>query len=138
LRAASEVLEAQSQREAAARARGAAAPDTEERLREIKEAMAAIETVYVVAAAAPLEAAASVVAPAADVDGALDAAAFRPRVTDALAKLPDKERALVEKHYFEGKNLLDAGAELGISKSWASRLHAQAIGRLRRWLVARE
>ena len=35
------------------------------------------------------------------------------------------------KHYWEGKNLLEAGAELGISKSWASRLHAQAVERLR-------
>ena len=35
------------------------------------------------------------------------------------------------KHYCEGKNLLEAGAELGISKSWASRLHAQAVERLR-------
>jgi RNA polymerase sigma factor for flagellar operon FliA len=35
------------------------------------------------------------------------------------------------KHYWEGKNLLEAGAELGMSKSWASRLHAQAVERLR-------
>jgi len=40
----------------------------------------------------------------------------------------------VTKHYFEGKNLLEAGAELGLSKSWASRLHAQAVGRLRAWI----
>jgi RNA polymerase sigma factor for flagellar operon FliA len=53
------------------------------------------------------------------------------RLRDAIASLPDRERALVTKHYFEGKNLLVAGAELGISKSWASRLHAQAVDRLR-------
>ena len=35
------------------------------------------------------------------------------------------------KHYWEGKNLLEAGEELGISKSWASRLHAQAVEALR-------
>ena len=35
------------------------------------------------------------------------------------------------KHYWEGKNLLEAGAELGISKSWASRLHAQVVEKLR-------
>ena len=35
------------------------------------------------------------------------------------------------KHYWEGKNLLEAGAELGISKSWASRMHAQAVEKLR-------
>jgi RNA polymerase sigma factor for flagellar operon FliA len=35
------------------------------------------------------------------------------------------------KHYWEGKNLLEAGAELGMSKSWASRLHAQVVEKLR-------
>ncbi|NJM91239.1 MAG: RNA polymerase subunit sigma-70, partial [Myxococcales bacterium] len=49
----------------------------------------------------------------------------------ALDTLPDRERALLNKHYFEGKNLLDAGRDLGISKSWASRMHAQAVDRLR-------
>ncbi len=48
-----------------------------------------------------------------------------------MARLPERERALMKKHYWEGKNLLEAGEELGISKSWASRLHAQAVERLR-------
>jgi RNA polymerase sigma factor for flagellar operon FliA len=128
LRAASEYLEAQANREAAARTAGAPAPDTEERLRDVREAMAAIETVYIVSAAAPIEAAASIPAPTEEPGVDRDA------VMDAVQTLPEKERLLVEKHYFEGKNLLDAGAELGISKSWASRLHAQAVGRLRRRL----
>jgi DNA-directed RNA polymerase specialized sigma subunit len=33
---------------------------------------------------------------------------------------------------------MEAGEELGISKSWASRLHAQAVDRLRRALAAGE
>ena len=37
----------------------------------------------------------------------------------------------MEKHYFEGKTLLEAGSDLGLSKSWASRLHARAIDLLR-------
>ncbi|HEX8112565.1 MAG TPA: sigma factor-like helix-turn-helix DNA-binding protein, partial [Kofleriaceae bacterium] len=53
------------------------------------------------------------------------------RLRVAIAQLPDRPRALVTKHYFEGKSLLEAGAELGVSKSWASRLHAQAVDRLR-------
>jgi RNA polymerase sigma factor for flagellar operon FliA len=65
--------------------------------------------------------------PADDLDGARRAARLRV----AIAQLPDKPRALVTKHYFEGKSLLEAGAELGVSKSWASRLHAQAVDRLR-------
>jgi RNA polymerase sigma factor for flagellar operon FliA len=47
-----------------------------------------------------------------------------------VAKLPDRERTLVERHYF-GDEPFDAIAkDLGISKSWASRLHAQAMRRL--------
>jgi RNA polymerase sigma factor FliA len=61
----------------------------------------------------------------------IDTSRLTAKLRDALAALPEKERALVTKHYWEGKNLLEAGAELGISKSWASRLHAQAVERLR-------
>jgi RNA polymerase sigma factor for flagellar operon FliA len=53
------------------------------------------------------------------------------RLREAIARLPEKERALVTRHYWEGKNLAEAGAELGMSKSWASRLHAQAVEKLR-------
>jgi RNA polymerase sigma factor for flagellar operon FliA len=48
-------------------------------------------------------------------------------VREALASLPEKERKLLELYYFEDKSLLDAGTALGLSKSWASRLHARAV-----------
>lgn len=51
-------------------------------------------------------------------------------VRAALADLPAEEAELVRRHYFDGENLDVAGESLGISKSWASRLHARAIGRL--------
>jgi RNA polymerase sigma factor for flagellar operon FliA len=44
-----------------------------------------------------------------------------------VANLPDRERALVERHYFGGETLDAAAASLGLSKSWGSRLHARAI-----------
>jgi RNA polymerase sigma factor FliA len=53
------------------------------------------------------------------------------RVRRVLGELPAKERHFIEKHYFEEKSLLAAGKELGLSKSWASRLHARAVGLLR-------
>jgi RNA polymerase sigma factor for flagellar operon FliA len=71
--------------------------------------------------------------PGDDLDGARRAA----RLRRAIDRLPDRPRALVTKHYFEGKSLLEAGAELGVSKSWASRLHAQAVEQLRT-LMARD
>jgi RNA polymerase sigma factor for flagellar operon FliA len=48
-------------------------------------------------------------------------------VREALASLPEKERRLLELYYFEDKSLNDAGEALGLSKSWASRLHARAV-----------
>ena len=49
------------------------------------------------------------------------------RVKQIVAGLPDKERTLVERHYFRGEQLDEAAASLGLSKSWGSRLHARAI-----------
>lgn len=62
---------------------------------------------------------------------ASDAATLR----EAVSTLPDRERALVEGFYFEGRRFDEIAAELGISKSWASRLHHKAMGRLRELLA---
>jgi RNA polymerase sigma factor FliA len=45
----------------------------------------------------------------------------------AIRELPDAERSLLERHYFDGVTFEQAASELGLSKSWASRLHARAI-----------
>jgi RNA polymerase sigma factor FliA len=51
-------------------------------------------------------------------------------VRQAVSALPERERALVERHYYGGERFDLIAQDLGISKSWASRLHAQAIERL--------
>lgn len=48
-------------------------------------------------------------------------------VRAAIASLPERERELLELHYFNDLNLKECGERLGASKSWASRLHARAI-----------
>lgn len=53
-----------------------------------------------------------------------------------IEELPEDERALVRRHYFEGERFDHVAAELGLSKSWASRLHTRAIGRLTKRLRA--
>jgi len=53
------------------------------------------------------------------------------RVRAAVAKLPERERALVEGFYFGERRFDEVAAELGISKSWASRLHGKALSLLR-------
>jgi RNA polymerase sigma factor FliA len=53
------------------------------------------------------------------------------RVRALVRTLPPNERAVIEGFYFHGKRLDDVGAEIGLSKSWASRLHNKALHRLR-------
>jgi RNA polymerase sigma factor for flagellar operon FliA len=59
---------------------------------------------------------------------------LRRTLHEVLAGLPDDARHLVKATYFEGKTLKEAGEELGISKAWASRLHARALEQLARGL----
>ena len=49
------------------------------------------------------------------------------RVREAVDKQPEAERHLLTRHYFDGITFDEAAKELGLSKSWASRLHARAI-----------
>lgn len=49
----------------------------------------------------------------------------------ALHKLPERERHMIEGHYFHGKRFDVLSTELGISKSWGSRVHAHALDLLR-------
>lgn len=48
-------------------------------------------------------------------------------IRDAIAERPEAERRLLERHYFDDVTFEEAARELGLSKSWASRLHARAI-----------
>lgn len=131
-----EVLENLAERERGARGAGAPPPAVEDDVRALHEALASVVTTYVTS----LEALAEEGSEFADeAIGADELAAMRQlggRVRQALAGLPEKERHFIEKHYFEGKTLKDAGKELGLSKSWASRLHARAIEMLREKLGA--
>lgn len=70
-----------------------------------------------------------------DAEQAALAAEAAGRVRRALAVLPARERHLVVRVYFEGAAIRDAGSEVGVTKSWASRLHARALRRLRRALA---
>jgi RNA polymerase sigma factor FliA len=51
-------------------------------------------------------------------------------VHSAIAQLPDEEAALVRRHYVEGERFDHVAQSLGLSKSWASRLHSRAMQRL--------
>jgi RNA polymerase sigma factor FliA len=62
-----------------------------------------------------------------DAAQALEQQQLQRAVREALPRLPDKERRMIELHYFEDRSLQDAGKALGLSKSWSSRLHARAV-----------
>ena len=55
-------------------------------------------------------------------------------IRKSIQELPDSERTLIQRHYFDGVTFERAASELGLSKSWASRLHARAIGYVTRSL----
>jgi RNA polymerase sigma factor FliA len=131
LRAAGELLENLAERERGAAQRGAPPASSADALAQVQHALSAIRTVYLTSLEAMRDQGLEVAADGAAPGDRLDASRLAARLREALADLPPRERALLTKHYWEGKTLLEAGAELGVSKSWASRLHAQAVDRLR-------
>jgi RNA polymerase sigma factor FliA len=60
------------------------------------------------------------------------------RVRSALEKLPEREQRMIRGHYFEDRRFDEVSAELGISKSWGSRVHAHALELLRHALAEAE
>jgi RNA polymerase sigma factor FliA len=131
LRAANEYLENLGERERGATGRGAQPATGATQLAAVGDALAAIRTIYLTSLEALPDRGHDVASDGPAPPDHVEAARLAERLRAALTALPERERALMTKHYWEGKNLLEAGAELGISKSWASRLHAQAVDRLR-------
>ena len=69
-------------------------------------------------------------------DEQLARAQLMSRVRTAMTACSVAERTLIERHYFEGVTFEQAARDLGLSKSWASRLHARAIEAIARALGA--
>ncbi len=105
--------------------------DVEGGLRAIDGVLGRVAAAYCTAAAAaegePVEG---------DPEHALFARERSALLMDALQSLSEQERALVRGHYLEGRDFDDIAKELGLSKSWASRLHGRALERLRKLLVS--
>jgi len=59
------------------------------------------------------------------------------KLREIVATLPEKERIIIEQHYFQDRKLVDVAENLaGLSKSWVSRLHDRAIELLREKIVS--
>ena len=127
---ANEYLAAASEREAAQRKAGDESPtsDRSEVLEEIAKLLSGVAAVHITS----IESAEDVADDRfTSPEQAAQDSEERQRVRTALARLSDKERRLIELYYFSDMNLEAAGAKIGLSKSWACRLHARAVDHLR-------
>lgn len=62
-----------------------------------------------------------------DAERALVRARVRQAIERAVERLPERQRELIERHYWGDERFDHIAERLGISKSWASRLHATAM-----------
>ena len=53
-------------------------------------------------------------------------------IMEAMKKLNDKEKNIVNKRFFDGKTQLEVAEEIGISQAQVSRLEKSAIERIKR------
>jgi RNA polymerase sigma factor FliA len=69
-------------------------------------------------------------------EDAIVRAEIMARIRECIGELPGAQRALLQRHYFDDVTVDEAAAELGLSKSWASRLHGRAVEDVRRSLCS--
>lgn len=60
------------------------------------------------------------------------------KLVEAIDALPGRERDILRGVYVEGLTIEQSGATQGLTKGWASRLHARALGMLREALTEME
>ena len=127
---AGEYLAAAADRESAEQAAGPArkAEDQTDALEAISELLSGVAAIHITSLEAARD---EPVDHGQAPDQALLDAEWGKRVRAALLALPAKERRLLKLYYWGDRNLEDAGKQMGLSKSWASRLHARAVGHLR-------
>ena len=64
----------------------------------------------------------------------LEFAEERQSLRDAMQRLPEREKLLMEMHYFEGVTFQAISNMMGVSKQRISQMHARAVRRLREFL----
>jgi RNA polymerase sigma factor for flagellar operon FliA len=57
----------------------------------------------------------------------LESTEITEQIRSFVEELPEESRLLIQAMYFDGLTLSDAAERLGVSKSWASRLHARTL-----------
>jgi RNA polymerase sigma factor for flagellar operon FliA len=69
-----------------------------------------------------------------DASAMLERAHDARRLAQAVSKLPDRERTIVQMHYFAGARFKEIGEVLGVSEPRVSQLHSRAMGQLKKIL----
>jgi RNA polymerase sigma factor for flagellar operon FliA len=124
---ANEYLQSHADREGA-EGKPTGAADSAETLAAVAQLLSGVATVHITSIEAAEHVADQTFAAP---DAGIDPGRLGKRLREAITTLPEKERRLMEMYYFEEKTLEDAGGALGLSKSWACRLHARAVDLLR-------
>lgn len=57
----------------------------------------------------------------------VELAADHGEVVEAIALLPERDRFVIEQHYYERRTLKEIGAELGVTESRVCQLHRRAL-----------
>jgi RNA polymerase sigma factor for flagellar operon FliA len=70
------------------------------------------------------------------IEETIDLGRAKQQLGAAITRLSDRQRRLLALHYVHGVRLDEIGRELGVSKSWASRIHAQALADLATAILA--
>jgi RNA polymerase sigma factor for flagellar operon FliA len=115
---------------AAAEAGGAAARDAEQSLRAIDGILGRVAAAYCTAAGSESDTPPESPNP----EHTLLDRERQDRLRRALDALPEPERTLLQGHYLQDRRFDEIAKELGLSKSWASRLHTRALDRMRELL----
>ena len=120
--------QASEQQRAAAEA--GSARDPEQSLRAIDGILGRVAAAYCTAAGSESDSPPESPNP----EAALLARERQDRLRRALDAMPEPERTLLQGHYLQDRRFDEIAKELGLSKSWASRLHTRALDRLRELL----
>jgi len=106
---------------------------TEEEVNQLADVVGSLVTIYVTALDA-MEGFQVKDETTPALDDSVEIQQSRELVQEALEKLPEQERKLLKLYYYKENSLEEVGKQLGLSKSWTSRLHARAIDKLSRLL----
>lgn len=55
-------------------------------------------------------------------------------ISDAVNRLPDRERNIIELRFFQGKTQMEVANEIGMSQAQVSRLEKNALSSMRHYL----